>query len=227
MTKIIVLSSEPLQPDGKFPDFKNGMYLGGNVRMRAAAKIAKDSPETEITLVGGYNKLPNPNPDTSDKVNDMASFVRASVPNANLRLVYSLPCSYHDFIAVFNTWKAENIQVQEVGILTNAYHLKRAEAFAHRAAKLMGIDQTIRFVPMAAEEILQEPIDAIVGDRQDEYNARLKGEAKGIIDLHSGQYHDNCLNENLEVLLPAIKVHADSIMTSEEKAGLKHLGLAA
>jgi hypothetical protein len=209
-------------PDGNFPDFKNGMYLGGHVRMRAAAKIAKDSPETEITLVGGYNKLPDPNPDTSNKANDMAQFVRSVIPHANLRLVYSLPCTHHDFIASFNAWRAENIEIEEVGILTNAYHMKRAEAFAHRAAALLGLGSSVRFIPVPAEAVLGEPIETIVGDRQVEYNTRLKSEAQGIIDLNSGNYRDNCLNDNFEVLLPAISRHAKAIMTEDELAQLKH-----
>lgn len=221
--RIIVLSSEPLQADGKFPNFKNGMYLGGQVRMEAAAKIAADAPDTEMVLAGGYNKLPATSTDTSDKVNEMAAFIRERVPNANLKLVYTLPCSHHDFIATFNAWKKANVQMDEVGLLTNGYHLKRAEAFGMRAVKLMGLDHPVHFIPLSAEEVLGRSIDSIVGDRRDEYETRLKGEEKGIKDLMSGTYHDNCLNENLELLLPAINLHGDVLMTSEEKALLKNL----
>jgi hypothetical protein len=215
--KIVVLSSSPLQENGQFANFENGLYLGGQVRMEAAAYLAERAVETEFILVGGYNKEGQGDPTTSDKVNDMAAFLMNKAPDANIRSIYSLPCTHHNFVAVFRDCLRRDAQGGDLGILTNEYHMPRALEFARQAAGAFNLQDRLRFVPVPAETVLGTTIESIVGDRLDEYTARVESEQRGLRQLQEGSYEDSCLTKNLDRLQYVIHHHADEVLTDAER----------
>ncbi len=182
--RVVVLAPGSIGPDDRFANFQDDIYVGGQVRMEAAAQVLKSNPGIEMTLVGGYNRA-----------RDMGRFLLARVPDANLRFVSSLPCTRHNFEAVLADWEFDNVEIGagEVGILTNAYHSKRAEIFARLAIESIQRYQHVRFVPMIAEDILGLSIDSIVEDSEDAYAARLASEYCGVEQIRAGTYIDSCL----------------------------------
>lgn len=197
--KIIVLAAESFESDSQFANFHDGMYLGGQVRFEAAAKIATEFPSVEMVLVGGYNRPGQGDSSISDKVDAMMRFIGERAPQAWLSPVYSLPCTYHNFVAVFDSWQRQTEEISRVGILSNSFHLPRAQAWAERVAKAAYPDRSVTFVLMSAEEILEVDIKSIVGNRQDEYAARLSSEARGLRQIREGTYQDSCLHSNFSI----------------------------
>jgi len=215
--KIVVLSTSPLQPDGTFLNFQDGMYLGGHVRMEAAVKIAQNNPSIELVLTGGYNKLGEGDVQTSNKVNDMASFLRLHCPGAIMNTVYSLPCTHHNFVALLNEWHSQGIRPSEVGVLTNEYHMPRALEFARQALAKVDPESQLQFMPVFAEQILGKTVAECVGeDGMDAYQTRLESEARGLAQLRSGSYQDNCLSRNRDRLQTILSQRGQELLTPEE-----------
>jgi hypothetical protein len=198
--KIIILAAEPMLADGTFADFDKGMFLGGQTRMDAAIHIAKTAPETEFIIVGGYNRPGEGNTTTSNKVQSMAQFLRRHCDNPHLELVYSLPCTRHNFIALFHYWRTAGNQPAEAGILTASWHLVRAQIFAAEISQMFQQQQPISFVPLMAEEVLQLPATNIAGNHQGEYLARWAVEKRGLSQLRDDTYQDGCLRSGLDLI---------------------------
>ena len=220
--KIIILSAERQDNNKRFPNFKNGMYSGGQVRMDAAALIAKSNPSSEIIVVGGYNELGTGDLDSSEKVDEISEFLRARVPNIRLQLIYSLPCTHHNFVAVFNRWKKENLFPNNVAVLTNSYHLPRAMEFAKRCNDELLKDNMINFHPLSAEDTIGESMEQIIGKRTSEYRSRIDKERDGLKKIISGQYKDYCLTRDFEKLKLTINKRYKELLTQNEA---KLLGL--
>lgn len=212
--QVVILSSSPRSMDGQFLNFENDMYLGGQVRMEAAAELANTHQDTEFILVGGYNK--HGDLQISDKVNDMADFIRERSPAVRLRPIRSLPCTHHNFVAIFNTILNETTP-DEIGVLTNSYHLPRALEFARRAQDDMGLTKSIGLVAISAEDILNRPIEDIVSGYEDEYQARLDAEEKGLRELKDGIYKDGCLTTYKDVLSGVISKFPDILLSMNER----------
>ena len=71
--------------------------------MEAVAEIFKSNKNTEFIIVGGYD--PNTENDVSQKVTDMECFLKERCENINIKSIKSLPCTFHNFVAIFNTWE--------------------------------------------------------------------------------------------------------------------------
>jgi hypothetical protein len=216
--KVIVLSSGLLQADGSFPNFRDGMYLGGQIRMAAAVRLVQKHPNTEIILVGGYDKTKRGDTWISQQVIDMANFLKQLIPTIKLTIVQTLPCTFHNFVGFINYMQARGIHQEEVDLLTNAYHLPRAQAFANQAAIQLCPEQPIRFNPLAAETILGKSIPSIVGDRMREYETRVTRERQGLDQLKAGAYQESCLGQNLQLLAPLIEEDPAALLTPDELA---------
>jgi|GEM_PF-4537474 len=74
--------------------------------------------------------------------------------------------------------------------------MDRAIHFAQEAAEQIYPEKEINFVPLPAEEILDRSIESIVGERMQEYHARLESEERGMQDIHAGNYTDSCLTKD-------------------------------
>lgn len=198
--KVIILAAEPMRPDGTFAEFDKGMYLGGQVRMDAAVHIAKKAPATEFIIVGGYNRPSEGDVNMSNKVQSMAQFLRSHCDNPHLELIYSLPCTRHNFIALFHYWRSTGQQPTEAGVLSATWQLTRAQIFATEISQMFRYKQPTNFVPLMAEEILGLPATNIAGSHQEEYLARLAVEKRGLGQLYNNTYQDSCLRGGLHLI---------------------------
>lgn len=219
---IIILSAAAENIEGKFPNFLNGMYLGGEVRINAAAKLLSKYQETEFIVAGGYNEKNIGIRGTSKKVDDIVGFLKDSNPRAMIQEIYSLPCTHHNFVAVFNYWKRNKISPRRVGVLSNEYHLPRALAFADMLSKTMLPESKTTLVPIAAEAV-----DASLALKFDDnvsraaYSRRLAYEKAGLTKLSAGDYTDYCLTRDYELLKDIIYENPDNLLTDEERLTLR------
>lgn len=190
---IIVLCPSKKNKEGKFPEFLNGEYLGGQTRMDAAVEIYKENEKARFILVGGYNE-DNGITDyyrESQKTTDMEEYmIDNGVEKNNIRTVNSLPCTRHNLIAIFNTYK-KKLDGRNIGLLTNFYHMARALRFWTKLVKEIKEFMEIQSFP---KSIIAE---SIIGGgeryiRYCEYISTLEGEIKGLIDIEKNLYRDNC-----------------------------------
>jgi hypothetical protein len=202
--KVVILAAEPMQADGTFAEFEKGMYLGGHTRMEAAVHVAKLIPSTEFIIVGGYNRPGEGDPKTSNKVNSMAAFMRAHIREPHLELVYSLPCTHHNFIALYHYLQITGQRPEEIGLLTSTWQIVRAMEFASQAAQLFQHIDPIRFTIFPAEQILNTTVEAVVGDRMPEYDKRMASERRGLGQIIDETYEDSCIKYS-----PAIIQHVN------------------
>lgn len=212
--KIVVLSSSPLRENGEFANFESGMYLGGQIRMEAAVRLVETQPDAELIIVGGYNRDGEGDTSTSNKANDMTKFIGKHSPKTRVRTIFSLPCTYHNFVAIFLDWAQHNEHADTVGVLTNGYHMPRALEFAKRAAAEM--DVAARFVPVIAENILDASISSIIGDNVQAYKKRLESERQGLAHLRARSYQDSCLTKHRDRLTYILKERRDYLLANTE-----------
>jgi hypothetical protein len=215
--KVIVLAASPFEADGKFAEFKGGMYLGGQTRIEAATQLSRDDPSVELILVGGYNKPSEGAITTSQKVTDMSRFILGQLPDALIHPVLSLPCTRHNFVAVLNDLAAHNLDVDEIGVLTNGYHMARALVFAEQASEATKRYSKTHFVPMVAESILGSDLSGLIANSE-QYRARLVSEERGLRQALSGTYTDSCLTINVDQLSGVISAHSVELLTFSEQA---------
>lgn len=218
---IIILSASAKNIDGTFPNYLNDMYLGGEIRVNAAAKLLSKYPEANFIVVGGFNEKNIGIAGTSKKADDTVDFLKGSNNKASIQVVYSLPCTHHNFVAVFNYWKNNKISPRNVGILTNEYHIPRAIKFAELSAQSIMPDKKISFIPIAAESIDSTfALDTDNATLQTAYTRRLEHEKKGLNSLDAGEYADYCLTRGFELLKDLIYENPDYLLTAAEKLAL-------
>lgn len=193
-----------MQSDGTFAEFEKGMYLGGHTRMEATVHLANLAPSTEFIIVGGFNRPGEGSPKTSDKVDSMAAFLRAHIHKPHLELVYSLPCTRHNFIALYHYLQISGQRPDELGILSSGWHLTRAIEFATEASRLFRHIEPISLTPLPAEQILDISVEKLVGSRMAEYKARLAAEQRGLNQIMDDTYEDSCIKNS-----PAIIQHVN------------------
>jgi len=207
---IIVLCAEAKEPDGKFPDFKNNVYLGGQIRMEAALALSRKYPNTTFVLVGGYDQKTKKQ--TSKKVADMYNFLKRENRSIKTKKIPSLPCTKHNLVAVFNTLKQE-LENQEIGILTNFYHLPRSLQLWTKLVKEEFTNIPAPW-PFCAEAIVDNPIYYM---RFAEYLVRLEQERSGLRDEEKGTYEDSCLTKKIKDFEDVIKQKMDILLTKGER----------
>ena len=217
---IIVLCPEK-KIGNVFPEFSNGMYLGGQTRMDAAIELFKNNKETNFVVVGGYDPTDNNNKvnEKSKKVDDMESFLREKCPDIKLVGVKSLPCTMHNLVAVFNTWINKdkiNLENKNIGILTNFYHLPRTLRFALKAKMKISPNNISDFIPICAESLANLQ-DNNMYTRNTEYLLRLESERKGLRDLESDSYKDDCLDKKITQFIGIASKYSDILLTLDER----------
>ena len=213
---IIIVLCPWTKINGQFPEFLNGKYLGGQTRMDAAFQIYKKNKQAEFIIVGGYNE----NSEESDKIRDMRSFLKEKCPAMMIRERPSLPCTRHNLVAIFNTWKKtpQDLQNKKIGLLTNFYHLPRALRFWSELVTIKDFKEMRIPVPfpVCAESILRNmPADIYI--RFIEYFLALEGERCGLKDIEKGEYQDSCLTKKLSKFKSLIKKHKEILLTEKER----------
>jgi len=214
---IIVLCSEKKDKNGKFPEFLDGKYLGGQTRMNAAVEMYKENKEAEFIIVGGYDE----NGEGSKKVEDMYEFLTNECQNIKIFKCPSLPCTFHNLVAIFNTWRKHNIKLEnkKIGLLTNFYHLPRALRFwseLNRKEEFKNIFIPCP-IPISAESVVQNISSEMYNERSGEYLSTLMSEAEGFKDIEKDSYTDNCLLKKREFFIEIAKKYPNILLTSEER----------
>ena len=218
---IIILCAAAANVEGKFPNFLNGMYLGGEVRIKAAAKLLDIYPETNFIVAGGFNEKNIGIAGTSKKVDDIVDFLKDENRKASVQEIYSLPCTHHNFVAVFNYWKSNKIYPHNIGILTNEYHLPRALKFADLNAQSILPDRNLSFTPIAAESFYTAMVHELsLADERAAYLKRQEHEKAGLEKINAGDYTDYCLTRDFGLLKDLIYENPDYLLTGNEKLAL-------
>lgn len=221
---IIILSATAKDAESNYLDIQDGMYVGAAVRMAAAAKLIERYSETNFIVVGGYNEANKGIVATSKKVDDIVDNLKISAPGSKIQEVYSLPCTHHNFVAVFNYWKHNKVYPQRVGIFSNDYHLPRSLAFAENLSVVMLPDRDIIFEPLVAESFLEDTEIPLSDDTtRASYERRIRYEKVGLEELQNGEYVDFCLTKDFELLRTLIYENPDGLLTEQEKSTL-HIG---
>lgn len=189
---IVLCPAERNKLDRKFPEYdENGKYLGGQTRMDAAVEIYKRSPHAKFIVVGGLDKMPK-DLEESVKTQDMKEYLEEKCGAVDVERINSLPCTKHNFIAIFIRWAERNVNLnnKKVGVLTNYFHLPRSFKFLSHALVEYKIDGNPIFIPIAAESIVCQPEIYI---KSQEYLLTLKSEVEGMQAIENDKYKDGCL----------------------------------
>ncbi|MDP3093141.1 MAG: YdcF family protein [bacterium] len=208
---------------GEFPQFLNGKYLGGQIRMDAACRIFEKNNGTKFVLTGGYNEK---NGGRSDKVRDMRKFLEEKCPGIQIIECPSLPCTRHNLIAIFNTWTKEDTDVidKKIGLLTNFYHLPRALRFWGELVNSEGFKNIPVPIPISAESVIDLSGDTYI--RFIEYLLTLDGEIRGLGDNEKGAYNDKCVSDRgLDSFREIVQQRPEILLTNEERKELAKRGI--
>jgi hypothetical protein len=181
---LLIVPSPILNDAGTaFPevDPTTGLYVGGHLRMSAAAEFSLQYRPAKVVVVGGLNPKHGPR-----MTQAMAEFLLEKNSGANVQRVNSLPCTRHNVVALFTKLR-EELSGKRIGVLSNSFHLPRFLAFWTNLRPTYG-GNIPDPLTIAAESCLSRgPVD------QSAYEARIAAEQRGLADLRGGKYLDRCL----------------------------------
>lgn len=182
---VVVLCPSALNEKEEFDDLAaDGLYLGGQMRMQAAAKIYNDCRLKDCKLIvigGGVKEFDEAT--KWRKVKDMRRFLEKNgVPRQSIVCIASEPDTSGNFRALWKEYGVE-LQGKTIGILTNFYHLPRAM----RIAQDTQFNWNAVFVPICAEAIII-PTQSPLLNYGPQITARITAEAKGLADWERGEY---------------------------------------
>ena len=207
---VLIVPSPAIQHEALiFPDVEpdSGLYVGGKVRLTAAAEFSIRYAPRLIIVVGGMAR-----DDRFRMVTAMKEFILERNPRANVKPVSSLPCTRHNIVALFNQLGAE-LQDRKIAVLSNEYHLPRLLAFWSDLNASYGL-KVGQPVSVAAESIS----DARHRDTYPvAYEKRVRAEREGLVHLQAGEYFDKCF-DRLGDFEEEITLHPDWYLTSRERA---------
>ena len=207
---VLIVPSPAIQHEALiFPDVEphSGLYVGGKVRLTAAAEFSIRYAPRLIIVVGGMAR-----DDRFRMVTAMKEFILERNPRANVKPVNSLPCTRHNIVALFNQLGAE-LQDKKIAVLSNEYHLPRLLAFWSDLNASYGL-KVGQPVSVAAESISD------AGHRDTypvAYEKRVRAEGEGLAHLRAGEYFDKCF-ARLGDFADEITLHPDWYLTPDERA---------
>lgn len=180
---ILLCPSDPKIIDGNYTYFDldkdkeedKEIYLGGKVRMEAAAKLAKNT--ATIIVVGG----------SKSKVDGMRNYLKQELKNKKLPVIIRIesdPDTLGNLRAIKN--QKINFEGKSVAILTNQYHLPRTLKFAQ------SIFPENSFIPIPAELVIFGT-DLVY---KDAFLLREQRETKGLKDWEDGIYRNQNKQES-------------------------------
>ncbi len=184
---VIVLATEKRDASGHFPDFEQDkqdptkkIYLGGEVRMRAALEASKRYPDALFVMVGGFSEENN---EVSLKARDMAEFLRENNRSLKLEVISSLPSTKGNLAALFN-FLSEKIKDGNFVIVSNDYHIERITEFW----RLIKRDSYPNLPEPKFLTVKQLGLEEAAAENSEEYKLRIKREREGIEALKVGEY---------------------------------------
>jgi hypothetical protein len=182
---LLIVPSPILNDEGTaFPaiDPTTGLYVGGHLRMSAAAEFSLQYRPAKVVVVGGLNPKQGPR-----MTQAMAQFILEKNSGANVQRVNSLPCTRHNVIAIFDQLRSE-LAGKRIGVLSNSYHLPRFLAFWTKLRPSYGGNIPDPLAILAESCCLTRgPVD------QSASEARIAAEQRGLADLGADRYVDRCL----------------------------------
>jgi len=181
---VVVLCASGLNQQGAFDEIdQHGLYLGGQVRMRAAIELYNNPliRTGKFILIGGG--VEEQGKEKWRKVVGMRSFLENNaVPRSNIVCIASGSDTPGNFRALWKVYGSE-IEQSRVGILTNFYHLARSMRIAQDAQ----FAWDAHFIPICAESIIMAGIPFSLSHIP-ELTTRIAQEIKGLSDWEKGEY---------------------------------------
>ncbi len=180
-----------MNDQGKFLEYDSGgLYIGGQTRMDAAARLAPHI-SCKILLVGGGIGAADAQ-QKWQKVHDMRQFlIRHGVDRQQLVCIASQPNTLGNLRAVYATYRAE-LEGRRVGVLTNFYHMPRVLRMAADAQ----FDWRVTFVPLIAEVQLK-PQNHILDSGTAAILRQVISNIRGVKDWEDGAYEEQFTPKSL------------------------------
>ena len=199
---IIIILCPYKKLNGKFPEFLNGKYIGGQTRIDATVELSKENEKAIFILVGGYNQddgvVGSDHYTKSQKTTDMNDYLLGKIAGQNrISIVNSLPSTKHNLVAIFKKYEKLRDDNLNIGLLTNTYHLPRALSWWEELINNENEFKEKKNQKNTIKGIIKNPIpivaESIIGGdgrykRYIEYISRLESELKGIMDLKTYKY---------------------------------------
>ena len=179
---VVILAGLPIGADGRFPQEENGVFFGMQSRMDAAVKTYLRFPKALYILVGESVEGKSVN-----KPDEMARYLHAKCPNILIKKINSLPCTWHNIIALF-AQAGPALFRRRVWLLTNSYHMPRALAFWEEV-KMKNYPNIPSPFPLTAESVVG---NTAIMQYKLQYEKRIEMEKKGLRDFNSGLYKEHC-----------------------------------
>jgi hypothetical protein len=181
----LLIVPSPILNDGgtAFPevDPTTGLYVGGHLRMSAAAEFSLHYQPAKLVVVGGLHPKHGPR-----MTQAMAQLLLEKNSDANVQRINSLPCTRHNVVAIFSQLRGE-LTGKRIGVLSNSYHLPRFLAFWTNLRSTYGGNFADPLAIAAESCLIRGRVD------QSAYEARIAAEQRGLADLRAGKYVDRCL----------------------------------
>lgn len=211
---VIILCADKKNCDGEFPEFRNGDYIGGKNRMDVALEYSLLNPETTFIVTGGLNPDDGKCVYRSQKVLDMANFLKEGNSGIKLISVPSLPCIHHNFVAILNKLHSE-LCGKRVAILTSYLYVPRTLAIWSKLTKMYPGIPVLHILCSESfinnEDVIKASIEL--------YMKRVFRERQGMHDLELGEYEDFCLVTQRDKFIELARKYP-ILVTEQERAEL-------
>jgi len=181
---VIILCASALNKDGGFDEFAlDGSYLGGQTRMDAAVDFA---PRVKNYIVVGGSKK---------KINDMKVYLEQKFKKFRIEHAPKIIRIKSDPDTNGNLWavklalrdvkKIDKLSNNDVGIMTNFYHLPRAMRFAADIFNNINVN----FTPIASEAVIVRHLSTYLL-HQKALLLRTTNDINGLRDWENGEYEN-------------------------------------
>lgn len=206
---VLIPCADKKGENGRFPEFRDGDYIGGENRMVAALRHSLNNQDTVYVPVGGFDH----NNDSSEKVKDMTTFLKEGNPNIKIQAIQSLPCTRHNLVAFFNTM-GDDLNGKKVAIVTSFCFVARTLAIWSKL-----IEEEFKGMP-APHIICSESFynnDEVITKNVASYLQRIFREKQGLYDLEESKYVDFCLEKEKDGFIELAKKYPH-LTSQKEKA---------
>lgn len=175
---LIVLSGKIIKTPAGFvmPDIYDGIYQGGKERLDTASQLFMQGKVEKIIVVGG--KIEGSSKENSAVMQKY--LLQQNIPENNIIQVPSKSSTLGNAAAIKKYFSRKQIEKVKIGLLTSKYHLPRAMKIFEKYG--------LNFEPIAAEEMIMNPLDIKKLYQSLAMKKRIKLEKRGLKALEEGRY---------------------------------------